>query len=83
MAVYTHKDPGTVGSTPRWSAKIHRAEKLEVFAFDKAWIAQVVAQLERRMTLSLARSEGEIYLTVGNDTLQTVLQRPVIHTGVQ
>ena len=75
VAVYTHKDPA------QWvaklaAAKIHRAEKLEVFALDRAWLAQFVARLERRMQLSLARSEGEIYLTVGDETTQTALLRP-------
>jgi uncharacterized protein YaeQ len=72
VAIYTHKDPA------QWiervaEAKIHRADNLEIFAFDRAWISQVVARLDRRMTLSLARSEGEIYLTLGKDTLQAVL----------
>ena len=76
VAVYTHKDPA------QWvvklaDAKIHRAEKLEVFAFDRAWLARLVARLERRMQFSLARSEGEIYLTIGSDTSQTVLMRPL------
>jgi uncharacterized protein YaeQ len=71
VVVYAHKD------TAQWlvrlgEAKIHRAEKLEVFAFDRAWIAQIVARLERRMKWSLARSDGEIYLTLGGDTIQTV-----------
>lgn len=79
VAVYAHKDP------KQWlermaEAKIHRAERLEVFVFDRAWIAQVVARLERRMSLSLARSDAEIYLTTGSDTLQTVLERPAVHT---
>ena len=74
VAVYTHKDPA------QWAvkiadAKIHRAEKLEVFAFDRAWLARIVARLERRMKLSLSRSEGEIYLTMGEETSQTVLAR--------
>ena len=74
--MYTHKDP------ERWAAKlaaakIYRAEKLEVFALDRAWIAQFVARLERRMRFSLARSGGEIYLTVGDAMLQTVLARSV------
>src|SRR3954468_4882752 len=77
VAVYTHKDPA------QWAAKladarIHRAEKLEVFAFDRAWLATLVARLERRMKFSLARSEGEIYLTLGNETSQTVLERPML-----
>jgi uncharacterized protein YaeQ len=76
VAVYTHKDPA------QWAvkiagAKIHRAEKLEVFAFERQWLGQVVARLERRMQFSLARSESEIYLTLGTDTLQTVLDRPL------
>jgi uncharacterized protein YaeQ len=82
VAVYSHKDPGT------WAARIaesriHRAEKIEVFAFDRDWIAQIVARLDRRMKWSVARSESEIYLTLGADTLQTVLQRPAVLAGAQ
>jgi uncharacterized protein YaeQ len=76
VAVYTHKDP-TQWADKVGTAKIHRAEKLEVFAFDRAWLAQLVARLERRMQFSLARSEGEIYLTAGDATLHTVLARPL------
>ncbi len=74
VAVYTHKDPAT------WllrlgEARIHRAAELQVFALDRDWMAQLVAKLERRVKWSLARSESEIYLTWGNDTLHMVLQR--------
>jgi uncharacterized protein YaeQ len=76
VAVYTHKDPA------QWAArigeaKIHRAEKLQAFAFDRPWLAEIVGKLERRMKFSLARSEAQIYLTLGNDTLQTILARPL------
>ncbi|MEO8061231.1 MAG: YaeQ family protein [Pseudomonadota bacterium] len=76
VAVYTHKDP-TQWAMKIADAKIHRAEKLEVFAFDRAWLAPIVARLEKRMRFSLARSEGEIYFTIGDDTSQTVLARPL------
>jgi uncharacterized protein YaeQ len=62
-------------------AKIHRAAKLEVFALDRAWLARIVSRLERRMQFSLARSEGEIYLTMGGETSQTVLARPLSATA--
>ncbi len=80
VAVYAHK------KTAQWlervsSAEIHRADALEVFAFEPAWIAQIVARLDRRMALSLARSESEIYLTTDGETLQTVLARDSIHAG--
>jgi hypothetical protein len=35
------------------------------------------------MKWSLARSESEIYLTLGADTLQTVLERPTVHTAAR
>jgi len=75
VAVYTHKDPAQWAAKLA-AAKIYRAEKLAVFAFDREWLAQLVARLERRMSFSLARSEGEIYLTVGDQTTQTVLSQP-------
>jgi len=76
VAVYTHKDPAQWAVRIR-EARIHRAEKLEVFAFDREWLTSLVASLERRMKFSLARSEGEIYLGLGEATLQTVLGRPL------
>jgi uncharacterized protein YaeQ len=76
VAVYTHKEATSWALRVR-DAKIHRAEKLEAFAFERAWLSTVVSRLERRMKFSLARSEGEIYLTLGVDTLQTVLHRPL------
>jgi uncharacterized protein YaeQ len=75
VVVYAHKD------AEQWAvrianAKIHRVEDIQVFAFDRTWIAQIVQRLERRMRWSLSRSEAEIYLTLGEETLQTVLTRP-------
>ena len=76
VAVYTHKDPAQ-WAVKLIAAKIHRAEKLEVFAFDRVWLSRLVARLERRMKFSLARSEGEIYLTIADETSQTVIARPI------
>jgi uncharacterized protein YaeQ len=77
VAVYAHRDPS------QWlqrvaDAKVHRAAELAIQAFDPAWIAKVAARLERRMALGVARSDGEIYLTLGGETLQTVLQRHTV-----
>lgn len=74
VAVYVHRDP------VQWmvrlvEAKIHRAEELQVYVLDRAWLAQIVTRLERRMKWSLSRSDSGIYLTLGEDTLQTALER--------
>ena len=76
VAVYTHKEAAQ-WATRIHDAKIHRAEKLEAFAFDRVWLSTMSNRLERRMKFSLARSEGEIYLTLDTETLQTVLTRPL------
>ena len=76
VAVYTHKEATQWAARIR-DAKIHRAEKLEAFAFDRVWLSTLSSRLERRMKFSLARSEGEIYLTLDTETLQTVLSRPL------
>lgn len=76
VAVYTHKEATQWAARIR-DAKIHRVEKLEAFAFEREWLNAIVSRLERRMKFSLARSEGEIYFTLGTDTSQTVLERPL------
>jgi len=79
VAVYAHREPS------QWvralsDAKIHRADALEVFAFDRDFIARLAAGLEKRMQWSLARSDAVIYLTSGNETLETALERPLERT---
>ena len=76
VAVYTHKD-ATQWAVRIRDAKIHRAEHLAAYAFEREWLGTLVSRLERRMKFSVARSEGEIYLTLGLETLQTVLRRPL------
>jgi uncharacterized protein YaeQ len=80
VAVYTHKDP-TQWVRKVADAKIHRAEKLEVFAFDRQWLGRIVSRLERRMKFSLARSEREIYFTLNDETSQTALTNPLEGTA--
>ncbi len=74
VAVYAHKDPAQ-WLTRLAEARIHRAESLELFALDPGWIAGLASKLERRAKLALTRSEGELYLTLGNETHQMALQR--------
>lgn len=74
VAVYAHKEPAL------WlqrlaEARIHRAGHLRVQVLDRDWLARVVALLQRRMHWSLSRSEGQVYLTIGQQTLETALQQ--------
>ena len=74
VAVYTHKDP--VRLLRDWNAaRIHRAGDLEIFSFDSAFLAGLVAHLSRRMAFSLAVTGGHLYVNLGKATLDGPLLR--------
>jgi uncharacterized protein YaeQ len=74
VAVYTHKDPDQLAL--RLSAeKIHRAEALELYAIDRAWLASLTARLERRMEFALTVADRNLYLSLGAETLTCAVPR--------
>src|SRR5216110_639654 len=61
VAVYTHKDPAQlVGRLA--GERIHKAEALELYAIDRAFIGALAERLERRMAFSLSVADRELYL---------------------
>ena len=74
VVVYAHKDP-TLWLQRLTDARIHRAGQLRVQVLDRDWLARMVTLLQRRMQWSLSRSEGQIYLTIGQETLETDVRR--------
>jgi uncharacterized protein YaeQ len=73
VAVYTHKDPLPLLSR-LLAQRIHRAEALEIYAFDREWLAMLAARLARRMEFSLTVADRHIYLSLGEDTLTGIVQ---------
>lgn len=69
VAVYTHKPPEQLRRALA-GERIHRAEALHLVAIDRDWLAQWVRRLQRRMKLALSVSGGQLYLTIGNETLE-------------
>jgi uncharacterized protein YaeQ len=74
VAVYVHRDPA------QWlralaGARIHRAEALEIYAFDRAFVAAVCARLERRVAFALSISDRELYASFADATLSSPLIR--------
>ena len=68
VAVYTHKDPGQL--VARLSGeRIHRAGELELYAVDRRLIRDLAARLDRRTAFGLSISGGDLYVSIGVDTL--------------
>jgi uncharacterized protein YaeQ len=68
VVVYCHKDPA------QWLKQldditIHRAGSLELYAIDRTLIADLVAQLDRRMKFAVSITDREFYISIGNDNL--------------
>jgi uncharacterized protein YaeQ len=72
VVVYTHRDAERYWETLA-AERIHRADALELYALDRALVAELVARLDRRMTFDLTVTDGMLYLTLGATTLSGVV----------
>ena len=77
VAIYTHKDPKQLVARLA-GERIHRATEIELWAVDRAFIAQVAERLDRRMSFSLSITDRELFLSIGSDTLSGHLERHAI-----
>lgn len=68
VKIYTHKDPRQLVDRLA-SERIHRADSIELWAVDRAFVAQVAERLDRRMSFSLSVTDRELLLSIGSETL--------------
>jgi uncharacterized protein YaeQ len=74
VAVYSHKDV-TLPLARLAAEKIHRADEIQINTFDRELIASLCAKLTRRMSFDLVVSEGQLYISVGEDTISGAIAR--------
>lgn len=74
VAVYMHKDP-TQFLSRLTGERLHRSEAIELWAIDRAFLAALVARLERRMAFSLSVTDRELYVAIGADTITGLVKR--------
>lgn len=71
-AIYTHRDPAKV--LAQLSGKrIHRAEAIPLYSFDRDFITAAVAAIERRNTVTLSITERLLYLELNGTSLSTTV----------
>jgi uncharacterized protein YaeQ len=74
VVVYTHKNPSKVLAL--WAGeRIHRADALELYAFEREMLDALLARLARRMTFALSVTSGHLYITVGDTVLEGPIER--------
>ncbi|MGH7620759.1 MAG: YaeQ family protein [Gemmatimonadaceae bacterium] len=74
VAIYTHKDPAML-LRQLAGERIHRAEAIELYAIDRAFLAAFAERLERRMAFQLSITEGHLYLTLDGRALDGAIER--------
>ena len=74
VAVYTHKNPAQLLKQLD-GEKIHRAERLELYALDRELVSGMAKRLTRRVDLDLSVTDKTLFVTIGGETLAGELQR--------
>jgi uncharacterized protein YaeQ len=70
--VYTHRDPSKVLAL--WAGKrIHESERITLHSFDPGFIADAVAVLGRRNTITVSVTERQLYLDLNGAALSSVV----------
>ena len=74
VAVYTDKDAHQLAARLA-GEHIHRIEALELYAVNRTWLTQFAAHLTRRMQFTLTVVERNVYVSLGDATLASVIER--------
>jgi uncharacterized protein YaeQ len=76
-AVYTHRDPERIAL--QWAGKkIHRADEIPVYSFDRGFVDDAASHVARRNTMTVSVTERELYLELNGRTFSS----PVVETRV-
>jgi uncharacterized protein YaeQ len=67
VAVYTHRDVRQLLAQLE-GARIHRAAEIPVRAFPRTIVESIADRLDRRTSMALSVSGGEVFLSLGQDT---------------
>ncbi|MFC4602984.1 YaeQ family protein [Rhodococcus kronopolitis] len=73
VAIYTHRDPEKV-LTPLTGKRIHRAESIPVFSFDRSFVDAASAAVERRNTATVSVTERELFLDLNGTGFGTSIE---------
>jgi uncharacterized protein YaeQ len=72
VAVYTHRD---IDQFQKQLAgkRIYRAEEIPIYALDRRFVEELGRLVDRRTSLSVTVTEGQLYVAAGDRTLHTAV----------
>lgn len=74
VSVFTHHDPELLRREAS-RARIHRVERIEVYALDPRFLDALGAHVERHTKLEATATEGQLYVRAGGETFETTVAR--------
>lgn len=77
VVVYTQHDPALLLREAK-ATRIHRVEAIEVYALDRAMVTELAASLDRTLAWDVSRTEGTLYVTTGNKTIEGSVTRVML-----
>ena len=80
VAVYIEKLP-VIYLRQLAGERIHKADAIAIVSIDRDLIEQLVARLDRRMTLSLSISDGHLFVSHDQGSIDGAVERLSIPTA--
>ena len=77
VVIVTQHDPRVLVDRIR-GEKIHRKEDVEIFALAPSFLDALASVLDRHMSFTLVRNEGELYVTAGQSSFSIQFERVAV-----
>jgi uncharacterized protein YaeQ len=74
VVVFTQHDPRLLVKEAQ-TRTIHKAAEIEVYALPEDFLDQLAALTDRNAEWSLSRNDGQLYITVGEDSVSCAVTR--------
>lgn len=74
VMIFTYKNPEVLLNEMRGN-HVHRAEEIEIYAFDSKFLEGLEAHLEKNNRWSVMRQEGQLTVSIGSDTVSGEAKR--------
>lgn len=79
VKVWTHREPARLRDMWATGRAIHRSEEIVLTAVAPALVEALAERLERSNSWAILRSDGRVYVTIGEDTVEgDVVETPLL-----